>query len=545
MSFFDNVTLPGGGTPTKGGGFFDNVVAPTASSKKEAAYRTQDIATNQNAADQNSFGGMFKNALSSAGSQIANYAQAGANLVVPFGNAILHPIDTVYKIGGIFQKNQNQAIDAAGEALYNQFHTTGAPAVANFANLITSLAQTFPTAGISEVVSKIPGLNTLGDVANQGFGTMGKVGSIPTGFIIDRLPMSQKTKDVLKEPLQNLTSFAAQAFLGEEILREVNKYGSAAADLKVKAANDIVAKAKEAVIQRAQDIPQQPEAAVTTPTQRHATYAQSQGYEPYTPTSQLPTIDYGTTPKSTIPSIQTEAPQAGNIPGMKYEPVRSVQNSVTQGQSQAPILNSIKGEPQAPILNAVADNPIQPSVTAVPLDSGIKTVSKLASDIAERIRTETPNLASYETKPGFMEDQAQKALDFRKNDPANFKKVAMGEAQAPQGLKNESVFVAARETALRAGDTQALLDLSKSSVASQASIKGQDIKALDVGNSGTDPVRIIQDVRKSLEASAEKQNGPIRQAKEAVVKDITTEIKKAAPTKQSWAEFVDSIACGY
>lgn len=301
---------------------------------------------------------------------------------------------------------------------------------------------------------------------------------------------------------------------------------------------------------------------ISTPKTKQAEYARSQGYEPVTPPDQLPTIEMGSKAKTAdtlpvIPFDESTPTGRGRLVSSDYtyEPVKPVETApVAPAEAPKGFIDSVTlpKEGDVPPPNVTATGDVPSSAKARPLsDAGTEVkVTKLASDIAQEVEKQFPDelvntedLATYKTRAGFMEDQAQKFLDLQAKDPELTKRIAMGEANAPRGLKNESVYANLIEYAKREGDAQTLLDLSRSKVATVASIKGQDIKALDVGNPSENPVRIIRDVQTARETNAEKSGG--KQAKEKIVSEIKKEIKKNTISKQSWEDFVDTIKCSY
>lgn len=180
-------------------------------------------------------------------------------------------------------------------------------------------------------------------------------------------------------------------------------------------------------------------------------------------------------------------------------------------------------------------------------------VSKQAEDIAKtleedfNIKVNDKDLATFKTKENFMLDQATKAQSLIENDPQLGMDIAMGKKNAPDGLNNESVYATMKKIALQAGDTEALISLSKSRVATEASIKGQEIKSLDVLDPNTtDPVKLIQDINKNYELLFEKSTKrKYREVKNETINEIKTEIRKNNPNKKTWEEFINQIKCNY
>ena len=279
---------------------------------------------------------------------------------------------------------------------------------------------------------------------------------------------------------------------------------------------------------------------VSTPKTRYQKYLDEQGYEPYKSPENLPTIDMGKPVKDSLPTIQVgESVRISRTADgeYRYEPISNIKETKPVVEAKP------TPEPQPKIVNETPKQELPPN----------KEISSQAKEIAQTLDTEfninvsPEDLATYKTKQGFMADQAQKAITLAQENPVDFRAIAMGEKNAPRGLTNESVFATAKKLAMEAGDTQTLIDLSKSKVATQASIKGQEIKSLDVLEPNVnDPVKILQDIRSGNEARYEKQTGKkVAEVKEKIVKEIRKEIKSRAPTKKSWEDFIEQIKCSY
>lgn len=502
-------------------------------------------------------------------SGVKSYAEESANTVTSFGEKILHPVKSLNELPGVFVEPLMEGEKKAGEALYNltsglktheitvgtatgpkkltrqYIDITDPQTIANTAHFVSGLAQAAfsPITGLFKLAQKTPGAKQVADVINLPFTASGIAGSWSTGKAIDWIPDStlpKESKDVIKEPLKELGSLAFQTLLGGKIMEKV---GDFARDKKVvtpEEARKIVAVSQ----QEAHKI------AIETPGSRYADYRKSQGYEPYTPDNQLPTIEMGNKPKvaESIPTIEAGAPESNKIGSLRYEPIKNPTPPTFEQFKNDVKTQTAVVESAAPIKK---ETPVIKSAEVKPFEASDSKTSKLSSDLADTLAKSgiTPNkaeMATYKTEENFMKNQADRALKLIQESPEQAKRIAMGEEDAPAGLKNESVFKALGKTAHDNGDFQTVLDLSRSKVATEASIKGQDIKALDVGDHSHDPVKIIKDIQTSREQIAEKSaKKPVSKAKKAITDEIHTEIKKITPTKQSWSEFVDQIKCNY
>lgn len=160
---------------------------------------------------------------------VKDYAQESADVVPAFGEKILHPIDTLKKGAKFIANSVSQNINKAGEGLatmtgnYGMAPTTGAEKIAGAANLITGSvgAALIPVTATFEAAGQIPGAKQVADVVALPFTVTGKAGEWVGGKAIDILPVSQEVKDTLKQPISELTSLAAQIYLGGKITKYV------------------------------------------------------------------------------------------------------------------------------------------------------------------------------------------------------------------------------------------------------------------------------------------------------------------------------------
>ena len=159
---------------------------------------------------------------------IGKYADDSAKTVLDTGNAILHPIDTIKKLPGVFEKPYMEGINEAGDGFGGAFIDKGiANKVADVAKGISGTAKAIfsPITGLFNLAGHVPGLKQVADVANLPFTATGFAGSFATGKAIDWIPesiLSKQSKDILKAPLQELGALAGQVFLGGKILEKIS-----------------------------------------------------------------------------------------------------------------------------------------------------------------------------------------------------------------------------------------------------------------------------------------------------------------------------------
>lgn len=164
-----------------------------------------------------------------------------------------------------------------------------------------------------------------------------------------------------------------------------------------------------------------------------------------------------------------------------------------------------------------------------------------AKAVENKLTTGFGDLPEYRTMD--IKDQAEKAANLVNGDYETAKKVAMGEKSSPQGLHPEAVYTAVELRATKEGDVNLLRDLAtRSTLVTEATTMGQRIKLLDERNPES-PVKAIRDIQKAREARVQKLVKDVSRTKKDIASEISDEIKKVKPTKQTWGEFVRSIQC--
>jgi len=163
--------------------------------------------------------------------------------------------------------------------------------------------------------------------------------------------------------------------------------------------------------------------------------------------------------------------------------------------------------------------------------------------IAKKLTENFGDLPQY--KSVSMEDQAARANDLLIKDPAKAKRIAMGQEIPPEGLLPESVFVALENKAIAQGDVATLRDLATASgLTAEATTMGQRLRTL-AEREPDFTVSAIMEVAKAREDAAVKKTKTkdIKKAKEKIVNEVKSEIKKTAPTKKDWDSFIRGLEC--
>lgn len=286
-----------------------------------------------------------------------------------------------------------------------------------------------------------------------------------------------------------------------------------------------------------------PTAPTKTLAQSHADYARSQGYEPYTPHEQLPTIDMGPKAESREPVIQTgETPKTTPKPvagDLHFEPVKpattpAVRSTPLESRPEVPF----SAEHAAPSEGAYS--PVKP-VASLGETRTPTLATKVRTQAIEKGLADTSEHLSQlpEYNKANMHEQRQFASDFVANEPDKAFRVAMGKELPPNHIIPEMVFAAVEKDAQIRGDGEMLNTLSnKSALTTQASAFGQRIRAL-AERDDTSPVRAIQDIQRARSSRATTTR--VR----AVRDEVRTAVRRSAPSHDDWSKFVEDITCNY
>lgn len=298
------------------------------------------------------------------------------------------PLKSLVDFGNFVSQPAKDAVTAGGEDLYNLATDKGVSnKVADTANLISHVAGAAfsPLTGAFNVADKIPGAKQAADALNIPFTALGAAGSWSSGAIIDHLPIPQASKDIIKAPLQGLSSLAAQVVFGGKVADHIGLLAKNGAEITPEIAQKIVDQVKSEVSPETTTPGFQP---LKTPEELHTDYARSQGYEPYTSPDQLPTIDVGKPGKEALPTIQTEPPINNKLGDLTVEPI--VPNPV---ESKAPVSRETPAVGVSPTSGTVPTEPV--------IEAGAPAIGRTTSGVAKRI--EASAIENELTKSGYDE----------------------------------------------------------------------------------------------------------------------------------------------
>ncbi len=177
-----------------------------------------------------------------------------------------------------------------------------------------------------------------------------------------------------------------------------------------------------------------------------------------------------------------------------------------------------------------------------PAKTEVKT-SGLAQGIEDELGRELGDLPTYRTRN--MKDVAKRAAEFIAKDPELAMSIALGDAPEQEDLRAQELFTALRVKAKAEHDFVTMRDMALSDKASAMAVEaGQRVKAYDTQDP-EDPVTAMREVSKAREEVAQKRlkTKDIQSMKKKDVEQAKKEIKKLAPTKETWADFIKSLEC--
>ena len=540
MGYFDNIVVPNSTQPKKKGGYFDQIRTPNA--RENEIYRMEQEAQvfAEESRYANSFAGLAKETGIETGKRLLT-------VPVDFAKSLYEQYKTLPgKIGEDISAGAKDIEKAATARQRGLSFGEGAVSLGKGIAKATGRTAGDVVMGVYAPIGAAIGaaLNATG--GSELIDATGKVIADKSG--ITDFPAFQKFAIEHPNAGADFERILNLGFAGaEKGTIDPKRMTAESAAIAEKLVGSPTAKIEGA--QAALNVRNLPVSGESTQTSvplntsktRFEAYRREQGYEPYVSPDDLPTIEMGSQPKGTLPTVQIGAPSP-RPSGVTYEPVSQPKgyfDSITiDGEVPAPTTARQGGiaEPVStraqPAARVEIDSPetVQNS-RAVTLEKAA-TEKKLVDGLGE-----TPTHSRMN-----MKEQASKAVDFAESDPAQAIKVAKGEALPPSGVLAEAVYTALEIKAIRNGDVALIRELANSKV---PTIAGQSLKALDSADPNS-PVRIVRDIQATRQARVEKKSGKTPQKlKTEEVKTIDSEIKATTSKRPTWEAFIDEITCGY
>lgn len=212
-------------------------------------------------------------------------------------------------------------------------------------------------------------------------------------------------------------------------------------------------------------------------------------YEPYTPDSELPTIEMGSKPRSPLPVIQTK-PVAQKAPGdFTYEPVKN--------PSQVTMPKTVSNGVATKGSNGTVSNKTSTTSVAKPFtESGSKVpVAKPFVDNAAPKQKTRVSKSDFEQSSFENTTWEREAKLFSELTDDEVDKIATGKMQPKNGASSAYVWKEAKLKAIEAGDIDKIRDLADSPVGSSKA--GQDLQFAKDAKMANDPVEAIQAIQEA------------------------------------------------
>ena len=549
MGFLSDITIPNslGNNPVNSGGFLSNVVLPTIKTSATSLRETPQIL-------QNPKGDGYP-ALNPDGSQVTPDAKLG--IIGSTKQALLAPIQKANPLT-VGADTVKQAEVDAGTRIRNAIDTwhsstplqKGVNVGSSLVGVVNALFS--PVSGLIKTAENTPVISPVAHIVNNIFGTIGTAGGSTASAVVDKLPISENTKNTIRPLVTELGALTAQIATG--------KAGGELVKLKVTdlskqivdhVQNDV---ATPKVMSNATET----KIPISTPKTRFEEYNKTQGYEPIIPDSQLPVIDAGKVAKSDLPTIQTvprEAPVKGDLTYesvkggfldnvVKPETSKEIPFPKTTNSYTEPIKSVVepKTVPQ-PIENIKPAQPTTIKEFAPTIDISGQKQSKVGTSIESKAIEKSltkgfGDTAGYD--PITIKDQAERASNLMNRDIGLARDMVKGNIPMESGLKGEMLIKAMEDHAEKTGNVELLRDIANSPLVSETSAHAQAMRILAERNPDS-VVTKLGDIKKARETAFEKKTG--KKADKAV-KDTVKEIKsRVTIKKEDWSSFIESIKC--
>jgi hypothetical protein len=165
-----------------------------------------------------------------------------------------------------------------------------------------------------------------------------------------------------------------------------------------------------------------------------------------------------------------------------------------------------------------------------------------AKAIAKKLTEGFADLPEYEKIN--IKDQATKARKLLEDDYPRAERIALGKELPPEGILPESVFIAVENRAIKNKDVNTLRRLAtESGLSNEATLMGQRIRTLAERVEDSPTAAMAKVIKNRKEYYALKHKTPLDEAIKQETDKIKEDIKKSAPKKDDWLDFVNSITC--
>ncbi len=411
-----------------------------------------------------------------------------------------------------------------------------------------------PVSSTFKELAKVQGpVGEIGNFVNKFFSSVGSAGGDTLSAMVQDSNLSDEHKAILTPLANEIGALGAQIAIGKAggdafgALKDktTSFLSTIAEDSRLKELQNNPALADSIAKQTAPNptvkVPVTSESTgyqglkINTPTTKFADYNKSQGYEPITPDSQLPTIKMGVKAKPTEPVVRMAVRKGADLPGYTVEPIKSAITS-----TEIPVKASVSPETasQAKEVSKPAEStPITAELP--PREAGTtKTASDINQNLVKQGFDALPSEQQAKYTPQSYKEIAGRVASMMDSNIEQVKSMARGDIPIPKDINPEILFNAVEAHAMQTGDAALLQDLAKSPV-SKTSEAGQTLGGHGFNDNPNSVVAAIKEVQQARESSVSKRGANLKQ-------ETVTRIKEAirkTNTKESWSDFISSIQC--
>lgn len=458
-------------------------------------------------------------------------------------------------------KKAGDSLEQTYEDIFNPQKTKGDVAISAGHTILDTVGAVFsPISSSLSAAGRVEGITgDAATVVNNVFATAGSIGGDTVSSVVDaglnKFNVSQETKDKIRPLMQELGSLVGEIALGkfggEALLAKKTEAVTRTKQIEEVVKSDTTSKTAEDIRQKInfnKDLPEETvnkirgigvdelrfdkDGNITVYRDSAPVPGMTQGYSLTKKAGQEP---YVVNKNDIIANFSSEKVVDLYKTGFANEP-KTIRDANIDALKKFQNLES-----EVLVRNPKAD--IAQSLPGQPIEGTVLKPSKQATEISEYLKENgvdpaPADLAQYGTVENFMQYQKKLFDELYARDSELARKIALGEEYATGGLKNETVFSYMKERAKAEGDTALALRLAESPVARASSIKGQDIKSLDV-DIGTDAVKAISSINEARKAKVlgNKEFSD-------VVKKETKNLEKIEPVaEKTWEEFINSLEC--
>lgn len=229
--------------------------------------------------------------------------------------------------------------------------------------------------------------------------------------------------------------------------------------------------------------------------------------------------------------------------GVESIPTRIVKSSFSSdtlpGAKPFQLTDLWKKAQEKPIDTSLPEQP-KPDVTPKKESGYAKSLETKA--VEKKMASEFQDLAEY--TPAVRKEQAQMTTKLINEDIEKVNSILEGKSELPSGMRGSSLALAVEQHAISNNDVKLLQKLAKSKIATGISEAGSELSML-AGRNANSPVRIIRNIIKARKENVVKRlkGKKVSEARKVTKESIKKAIKKEAPTKETWSNFIKEIKC--